>query len=182
MGAVGADEFEPGNVAAKGSGGVVILAVDVVRNCSTEGYILCAWRDGEEEASGNGEVEDLRERDAGFGSEEAGLGVEVDEAIHCGSDEEVAVLEEADVAVAAAHADGECAVVEVGGECGKVALPVEREELCAVGRVAAPGFEGRLHLGGRFLCCGWIWHRDRILVHSDGVIKKEEAQRVPCLF
>lgn len=181
-GAVGADELELGDVATKGSGGVVVFAVDVVGYCSAEGYIFCAGRDGKEEASGNGEVEDLREGDAGFGSEEAGLGVEVDEAIHCGGDEEVAVLEEADVAVASAHADGECAVVEVGGECGKVALPVEREEFCAVGWVAAPGFEGSLHWGGRFLCCGWIWHRDRILVHGDGVIKKGEAQPVPCLF
>lgn len=154
VGAVGADEFELGNVAAEGPGAVVIFAVDVIGDCSTESYIFCARGNGKKEASGNGEVEDLREGDAGFGGEEASLGVEVDEAIHCGGDEEVAVLEEADVAVAAAHADGECAVVEVGSECGKVALPVERKKFCAVGRVAAPGFEGRLHWGGRFLCCG----------------------------
>ena len=42
--AVGADEFELGDVAAEGSGDVVILAVDVVGNCSTEGYIFCSGR------------------------------------------------------------------------------------------------------------------------------------------
>ena len=34
-GAVGADQLELGDVAAKGSGGVVVLAVDVVGDCST---------------------------------------------------------------------------------------------------------------------------------------------------
>ena len=118
-GAVGADELELGDVAAEGSGGVVILAVDVVGDCSAEGYIFCSRSDGEKEASGDGEVEDLGEGDARLGGEEAGLGVEVDEAIHGGGDEEVAVLEQADVAIAAAHADGERAVVEVAVSAGK---------------------------------------------------------------
>ncbi len=81
-GAVGANEFELRDVAAEGSGDVVVFAVDVVGNCSTEGYILRSGSDREEEAAGDGEVEDLRESDSGFGGEEAGLGVEVDEAVH----------------------------------------------------------------------------------------------------
>jgi hypothetical protein len=126
----------------------MVFAMDVVGNCSAEGYIFCSGSDGEKKTTGDSEVEDLREGYASFGGEEAGFGVEVDEAIHRGGDEEVAVLEEADVAVAAAHANGERTVVEVGGEGGEIALPVEREELCAVGRVAAPGFERSLHLRG----------------------------------
>ena len=85
---------------------------------------------------------------SGFGGEEAGLGVEVDEAVHAGGDEEVAVLEEADVAVAAAHAYGECAVVEASRDVEEVALPVERDDVCGVGGVAAPGFEGSRTGGG----------------------------------
>ena len=73
-------------MAAEGSGDVVVFAVDVVGNCSAEGYIFCAGRDGEEEAAGDGEVEDLREGDAGFGGEEAGLGIEVDQAVHAGGE------------------------------------------------------------------------------------------------
>ena len=141
-GAVGADEFELGDVAAEGSGDVVVLAVDVVGDCSTESYVFCAGRDGKEKAARNGEVEDLREGYSSFGGEEAGLGIEVDEAVHAGGDEEIAVLEEADVAVAAAHAYGQRAVVEAVGDGGKVALPVERDDVRAVGWVAAPGLEG----------------------------------------
>ena len=141
-GAVGADELELGDVAAEGSGDVVVFAVDVVGDCSAEGYVFCAGGDGEEEAAGDGEVEDLREGDAGFGGEEAGLGIEGDEAVHPGGEQEVAVLEEADVAVAAAHAYGERAVVEAGGDGGEVALPVEGDDVGAVVGVAAPGFEG----------------------------------------
>src|SRR5438445_1133942 len=96
-GAVGAEELELGDVAADGSGGVVIFAVDVVGDCSTEGYIFCAGGDGEEEAARDGEVEYLREGDAGFGGEEAGLGIEGDQAVHAGGEQEVAVFEEADV-------------------------------------------------------------------------------------
>ena len=77
-GAVGADELELGDVAAEGSGVVVVLAVDVVGYGSAEGYVLCAGTDGQEEAAGDGEVEDLGEGDAGFGGEEAGGGVEGD--------------------------------------------------------------------------------------------------------
>ncbi len=139
-------QLELRDVAAEGSGGVVVLAVDVVGDCSTQGYIFCAGRDGEEEAAGDGEVEDLREGDAGFGGEEAGLGIEVDQAVHAGGEQEIAVFEEADVAVAAAHAYGECSVVQAGGDGGKVALPVERDDLCVVVGVAAPGFEGSLAL------------------------------------
>src|ERR1700732_2518575 len=93
--------------------------------------------------AGDGEVEDLREGDAGLGSEKAGFGIEVDQAVHPGGEEEIAVFEEADVAVAAAHAYGEHSVMKAGGDGGKVTLPVEREDLCVVVGVAAPGFEGR---------------------------------------
>ena len=117
--AVGADQFELCDVAAEGSGDVVVLAVDVVGNCSAQSYIFCSGRDGEEKAAGNGEVEDLREGDAGLGGEEAGLGIEVDQAVHAGREEELAVLEQADIAIAAAHANGKRAVVETGGDRGK---------------------------------------------------------------
>src|SRR5438270_7691341 len=95
-GAVGADELELGDVAAEGSGGVVVFAVDVVGYCSTQGYIFCTRGDGEEEPAGDGESEDLREGYAGLGSEEAGLGIEVDEEVHSRGEQEIAVFEEAD--------------------------------------------------------------------------------------
>ena len=40
--AVGADQFELSDVAAEGSGDVVVLAVDVVGDGSAEGDIFCA--------------------------------------------------------------------------------------------------------------------------------------------
>ena len=66
-----------GDVAAEGAGDVVVFAVDVVGDGAAEGDVLGAGGDGEEEAAGDGEVEDLGEGDAGFGGEEAGLGIEV---------------------------------------------------------------------------------------------------------
>ena len=63
---------------------MVVLAVDIVGNCSTKRYIFCSRRYGEEKSAGDGKIEDLGERDAGFGGEKAGLGVEVDQAVHSG--------------------------------------------------------------------------------------------------
>ena len=101
---------------AEGTRDVVILAVNVVGNCSTQGYIFGSRRDGKEKPAGDGEVEDLREGDAGLSSKQARFGIKVDQAVHPGRLQQVAVFEEADVAVAAAHADGERAVVEAGGD------------------------------------------------------------------
>ncbi len=141
-GAVGADELELGDVAAEGPGGVMVFPVDVVGYCSTQGYIFCSGRNGQKKAAGDSEVKNLREGDSALCGEEAGLGIEVDQAIHAGGQKEVAVFEEADVAVAAAHTDGERSIVQAGCNGGKVALPVERDDLRAVGWVAAPGFKG----------------------------------------
>ncbi len=84
---------------------------------------------------------------AGFGGEQTGLGVERDQAVHAGGDDEVAFLEQADVAVGAAQADGEDAVVHALGDAGVLALPVKGDEMCGVIRVAAPGLEGRVAEG-----------------------------------
>ena len=110
--AVGADQFEARDVVAEGAGDVVVLAVDVVGDGAAEGDVLGSGRDGQEESARHGEVEDLRERDARFGGEHAGRGIEVDQAVHAGGLQQGAVLEQADVAVAAAQADGERAVVQ----------------------------------------------------------------------
>ena len=154
-GAVGADELKGGDVAGEGAGVLVVFAVDVVGDGTAEGDVFGAGGDGEEEAARDGEVEDLGEGDAGLGGEEAGLRVEGDEAVHAGGLEEIAAFEEADVAVAAAHADGEGAVGEVGGDAGEVRLPGEGDEGGLVLGVAAPGFEGR----GSFGFAGGLRHR-----------------------
>ena len=39
----------------------MVLAMDVIRNCSTESYIFGPGSDGEKKAAGDGEVEDLRQ-------------------------------------------------------------------------------------------------------------------------
>ena len=85
-------------------------------------------------------------------------GVERDEAVHAGGLEEVAAFEEADVSVGAAHADGEGAVGEVGGDAGEVGLPGEGDEVGLVLGEAAPGFEVSGGFGGGF-ASGGRWHR-----------------------
>ena len=142
--AVGADQLELRDVTAEGSGDVVVLAVNVVGDGSAEGHILCSRRDGKKEAARNGEVEDLRQRDAGLGGEQAGLGIEGDQAVHARGHQQVAALEQADIAIAASHADRQHAVVHPAGDRRIVALPVQRNDVRVVVRVAAPGLKGRL--------------------------------------
>src|SRR5215471_8288335 len=123
--------------------------MNVVGDGSAESDIFSARSYGKEEATRHREVEYLCERDACLGGEEAALGIEGDQAVHRGSSNEVTVLEEADVAVAAAEAYGQNAVVQVAGNSRKVALPVERNDIGRVGWVASPGFEPRGGCGGR---------------------------------
>ena len=114
---------------------------------------------GEEPASGNAEIEDLGEGDAGLGGEDTGGGVKGEQAVHAGGDEEVALVKEADVAVGATHADGKKAFVEIAGDCGEVRLPVERDELGVVVGVAAPGLKERRGGVDGFCGRGWLGHR-----------------------
>ena len=126
---------------AKGAGGVMVLAVDVIGDGSAERDVLGAGGDGEKPAAGDGEVEDLRKGDAGLGGEDAGVLVKGEQTVHAGGDQETALIEEAHVAVGAAHADGQNARVETVADGGEVALPVEGDEVGAVAGVAAPGFK-----------------------------------------
>ena len=82
--AVGADELELRHVAAEGAGDVMVLAVDVVRDRAAERDVLRAGRDRQKEAARNGEVENLRERDAGLGGEDTGRRIEPEQAVHAG--------------------------------------------------------------------------------------------------
>ncbi len=112
-GAVGTDQFEAGNVAAKGAGDVVVLAVDVVGNGTADGDVFCAGSDGQKEAARDGEIENLGESDAGFTAQDSGLRIEADEAVQPTGDarpagrKEGAVFKQADVSVATAGADGQ---------------------------------------------------------------------------
>src|SRR5580698_11417960 len=120
----------------------MIFAVNVVGNCATQCHIFCSRRHWEEEASRNGEVQDLRERNACFGGEQTSLRVEFNEAIHPRSQKKIAVLQQTNVAVASTHANRQCAVVDAGGDGREIALPVEWKDPCTIGWIAAPGFEG----------------------------------------
>ena len=136
-------QFEARNVAAEGAGDLVVLAVDIVGDGAAEGDVLGAGSDGKEEAARNSEVEDLRERNAGLGGQDAGLGVEIDQAVHAGGLEQRAVLQQADIAVAATESDRKRAVLRARQNGGKIALPVERDDLRAILGIAAPGLELR---------------------------------------
>ena len=111
---------------------------------------------GRKKPRGTAEVENLGEGDAGFGGEEAGGRVEMDETVHAGGDDEVAVFEQAGIAVGAAHAYGEGSVVEAGDVGGEVGLPVLGDEVGGIMRVATPGFEGVGEGGLGFLRAGHV--------------------------
>ena len=145
-GAVGADQLEAGNVAAEGSGDVVVLAVDVVGNGAADGDVFGAGSDGQKEAARDGEVENLGESDAGFAAENAGLRIEADQAVQPSGDtgtaggKQGAVFEQADVAIAAASADWQ---KPRGGRFVKGKSPIQFSvlEFCLKSWVAAPAFE-----------------------------------------
>ncbi len=138
MAAVGADQLELRYVAAEGAGVVVVLAVDVVGDGAAERDVLGARRDRKEEAAWHGEVEDLRQRNAGLRREQASDRVEVQQAIHGRGLEKRAVLEQADVAVASTHANGKRAMMDAVDCAREVALPVQMLELRLIHGIAAP--------------------------------------------
>ncbi len=105
--------FEAGDVAAKGAGGLVVLSVDVVGDRAAERHELGAGGDGEEEAARDGEVEDLCQRHAGLSGEDAGGGIKRSRTMPVVI-EQGAVLQQANVAVAASQADGQCAALHPG--------------------------------------------------------------------
>jgi hypothetical protein len=139
-GSVGTNEFEAEHVAAESAGEVVILAVDVVGNCAADGYIFGARCDRQEKSSGNRKVKDLLKGDASLAAEHAGGRIEMEEAIHARGLEQRAVLEQADVTVAAPKADGELFCSRSVGQ-GEVGGPVQRHEVGLNFGIASPRFE-----------------------------------------
>jgi hypothetical protein len=66
---------------AEGAGHVVILTVNVVGNGSTDSYVFSARAHRQEPAAGHSEVKNLGQRHPGFAAQQAGLGIERDQAI-----------------------------------------------------------------------------------------------------
>ena len=62
---------------------------------------------GQKEAARNGEIEDFGQRHSRFAAQDAGLGIEGEEAVHAEGLQQHAIFEQADIAVAAAGADGQ---------------------------------------------------------------------------
>ncbi len=105
-----------------------------------------------------------------------------EQAVHAGGDEEVALFEEADIAVAAAHADGENGVMQVIGDGGVVALPVQRDEVGAVVGVAAPRLEQGGGGGDGFFWRGWFGHSYRILGWGSSQLSVLGSQTEPVIW
>ena len=155
MRAIRANQLEPRHMAAERAGDVMVLAVDVVGNRATECDVLCSRRDRQKETARNSKVENLRERDAGLCGENARRGIKAEQAVHAGGLDERAVLEQTDVAVAAAHADGQGAVMHAVDDARKLILPVNRAHVSVIDGIAPPGFKG----ASRALCQvrRWLW-------------------------
>ncbi len=122
----------------------MIFAVDVIGDRAAEGYVFCAGRDGKKPAARHGEVEDLRERYARFGGQNAAYRVKGKQPVHPSGLDQGAVLEQADVAVAAPHADGQRSVVDAVDDARELVLPMNGAHVGVVDGVAPPGLERRL--------------------------------------
>src|ERR1700753_845255 len=169
--AVGANQLKLRDVPAEGTRDMMVFAMDIVRNCSTQGYIFRSRGDRQKESARHGEVEYLCKGGAGFGRKQAGLRVELDQTVHSRGDEKIAVFQEADIAVTATHANRKHSVMQTGGDGRKVTLPMERDDLCVIAWVTAPGLERRrdrrlllLLRGGEFQLRWWCGGRHSLRI------------------
>ena len=78
--------------------------------------------------------------DSGFAAQNAGFGVEGQEAVHAACLQQSAVFEQADVAIAAARAYGQQAGRRGLGK-RKIRGPVQRDEVGLQGWISAPAFK-----------------------------------------
>ena len=117
---------------------MVVLAVNIVGNRAAEGDILRPGRDRKKEAARHREVKNLRKGDAGLGGEDAGCGIERQQPVHAGCYQQIAAFEQADIAIAAAHAHRQAAVVEMRSSGGVIALPLQGDQVRVILRITPP--------------------------------------------
>ena len=79
--AVGHAQAQGGDVGAEAAVPVVVVAVDVRRHHPAQGHELGARRDGQEEPAGQEEAVQLEHAQARLGAQEAGLGIEGEDAV-----------------------------------------------------------------------------------------------------
>ena len=129
--AVAADEAKGTDVAAEGSGAVVVLAVDVVGDGAAERHELGARRHRHEPAAGHADGQERADRQSRLGPNHAGRPVGRHDAVEPAGAQQVAAVVEAHVAVGAPHAVG---------QRGTDAGPEGAGEVVEVGRLghAAP--------------------------------------------
>lgn len=123
-------------------GYVMIFAVNVVGNCTTDGYIFCPGRNGEEISARHGEIEDLLQGDAGLAAEQSHRRIEMQQPVHAGSLEQRAVLEETHVTIAASEAHRQ---LRDRGSLGqrKVGGPMQRNHFRLQFWIPSPRFKLR---------------------------------------
>src|SRR6185437_294634 len=140
--AVGASELETAHVRPEAAGDMVVLAVHVVRDGPSDRDEARAWRDRQEPARGNRDLQDLLERRAGLAPQHPARPVERDHAVETGGMEQRAAGVEAAVAVAPAAAARE--ERRAGGQ-RLVAPPRCRDSCRRLPRIAAPREERLAH-------------------------------------
>ena len=135
--AVGAQQFQPGDVTPEGAVGVMILAVDVVGDGAAHGGVAGAGCHWQEPAAGHNQFEDIAQRQTCLAAQQAGLFVEGDEVVQGRSGQQAAAVVEAAVAVAAAAAVGQKGVGRAGRQ--GIGSPARRADLLLGVEYAAPG-------------------------------------------
>src|SRR5271163_4185267 len=119
---------------------MMVLAVDVVGNRSSNSYVFRPRAHGQKPSPRYGKIENLRQGHPSFAAQPAGLGIERDEAIQVRRLQQGPMLQQANVAVAASHANGEHFRFRSDG-CWKIFFPEQGVEFRGLLWVAAPGFK-----------------------------------------
>ena len=84
---------------------MMVLAVNVVGDRAANSHIFGARRDRKKEAARNGELEYLGQRNPGLAAEHSRLRIEVQQFVQSPRRKERAMIEQTDIAIAAASAD-----------------------------------------------------------------------------
>jgi hypothetical protein len=135
-------ELEAWRVQSERARNMMIFAVDVVGNRSTDGYVFGARAHRQKPAAGHSEVQNLGQRHSSFAAQQTGLLVERDQAIKIWRAQQCPILEQANVAVTASHAHRQHFFAGDPGR-RKILFPEEGADFSGEPRIAAPGFKVR---------------------------------------
>ena len=143
---VGSNQFEADHMTPESPGHVMILAVNIVRDGAAHSYVFRTRSYRQKEPAWNRKVQDLLQRRSCLAAQHPRRSLEMQQPIHARGLQQHAVLQQADVAITAAHPNRQLSGARRVRQ-RKIAGPVERNHISLEFGITTPGFEARGPLG-----------------------------------